>query len=154
MKGFEIGKIDDSAIIGDNVKLGRNITIGRNAIVYDNVSLGDNTVIGPNCIVGEPTMSFYRESEFENPVLEIGPDSIVRSGSILYAGSRIGKNFECGNRVSIREDTKIGAHCRVGTLSDLRGNVNLENIADCIAMSMWGRRASWANTFGSSHMWC
>jgi len=125
MIGFELGMIDTSVRIGRNVEIGNNVTIGCSAIVYDNVCIGDNTIIGPNCVVGEPIGSYYSDTRYINPQLRISKDSIIRSGSILYAGSNIGERFQCGNCVTIRENCKIGKNCRIGTISDLEGYCKL-----------------------------
>jgi len=121
MLGFELGKIDPSARIGRNVEIGQSVTIGCDCVIYDNVRIGDNTVIGPYCILGEPTMAFYRDASYDNAPLSIGPNSLLRAGTVLYAGSVFGEGFQTGGRVSIREGTKFGRHCRVGTLGDIQG---------------------------------
>ncbi|WP_427894845.1 acyltransferase [Kribbella sp. GL6] len=43
-----------------------------------------------------------------DPELELGPDARLRSGSVLYGGSRIGARFETGHNVVIREQCEIG----------------------------------------------
>jgi acetyltransferase-like isoleucine patch superfamily enzyme len=121
----DVGKIGRNVEIYDNVKIGKNVTIGDNTIIYENVEIGDNTYIGPNCILGEPLAGFYKARDYQNPPLKIGEQSIIRSGSILYAGSTIGDHFETGHQVTIRENTIIGTHFRVGTLSDIQGYVKI-----------------------------
>jgi acetyltransferase-like isoleucine patch superfamily enzyme len=125
MDGFVKGYIHDSAVISEEAKIGRRVTVGANCIIYDNVVLGDDAVVGPGSILGEPTAEYYSTSNYENPPLLIGRNSLIRSGAIIYAGSTIGDYFECGHRVTIREQTTIGDHCRVGTLSDIQGRCQL-----------------------------
>jgi len=120
--------IHPTAIIGDNVSIGANVTIGANTIVYDNVVLGDNTIVGAQCILGEPNVGIYGSpAEYTNPELSIGAHSIIRSGTIIYAGSKLGDHFECGHRVTIREKADIGHHVRIGTLSDIQGHCTIGN---------------------------
>jgi len=120
--------IHPTAIIGDGVSIGKNVTLGANSIVYDNVTLGDHTVIGPNCVIGEPNASIYLDSTgYRNPKLVIGSNSLIRSGTVIYAGSELGEYFECGHRVTIREEAKIGRHVRIGTLSDIQGHCEIGN---------------------------
>lgn len=121
------GKISASARIYRNVKIGAGVTIGENAIVYDNVEVGGNSFIGPHCILGEPLAAFYRESDYKNPPLIIGRNSIVRSGTVIYAGSVFGEGFETGHRATIREYSEFGVQCSVGTLSDIQGFVKVGN---------------------------
>lgn len=120
--------VHPTAIVGDGVQIGKNVTIGANTIVYDNVVIGDDTIIGAHCILGEPNVGVYANAaDYENPKLIIGAHSLIRSGSILYAGSELGERFECGHRVTIREQAKIGNHVRIGTLSDIQGHCQIGN---------------------------
>lgn len=123
--GDILGKIGENVRIHEKVKIGKGVTIGDNAIIYENVEIGDNSFIGPNCILGEPLAPFYHEKHYQNPPLKIGKDSIIRSDSILYAGSTFGEGFETGHKVTIREYSEFGEHCRVGTLSDIQGYVKV-----------------------------
>ena len=45
--------------------------------------------------------------------LQLGGDARLRSGTVLYDGSRIGAHFESGHGVVIREDCVIGEHVSV-----------------------------------------
>ena len=127
MNGFTLGTVHPTAIVSEKAVIGANVSIGAHCIVYDNVEIGDNTIVGPNSILGEPVAAFYRDEHYENPPLTIGRDTLFRSGAIIYAGSRIGNGFECGHRVTIREQTEIGVHARVGTLSDIQGFCRIGN---------------------------
>lgn len=134
-----------NAVIGENVTLGENIHIGHNCIIENNVvigdnvyidsssiirsnvTLGDNTFIGANCIIGEYLMDFCVDKKSHIHPLTIGANALIRSGSIIYAGSEIGCDFQTGHRVTIREESKIGNHVSVGTLSDIQGNCEIGN---------------------------
>lgn len=113
--------------ISPKAKLGKNVRIGDNTVIYDNVVVGDNTIIANNCVLGEPTSSYYQEDSYQNEPTNIRENSIIRSHSIIYAGVRIGSNFETGHRVTIREKSTIGDHCRIGTGSDLQGYLEMGN---------------------------
>jgi acetyltransferase-like isoleucine patch superfamily enzyme len=43
-----------------------------------------------------------------DPRLVLGPGARLRSGTVLYVGSRIGRRFETGHHVVIREENRIG----------------------------------------------
>jgi acetyltransferase-like isoleucine patch superfamily enzyme len=43
----------------------------------------------------------------------IGQRARLRSGTVLYAGARIGSDFETGHNVVVREDTHIGDHVSI-----------------------------------------
>lgn len=126
MQGFELGRVDASAIVSERSRRGVGVTIGARTIVYDNVDIGDHSVIGPNVVLGEPHATYYSDPTYENPRLQIGAHALIRSGSILYAGSMLGEHLECGHHVTIREGSDIAAHCRVGTLSDVQGDCRID----------------------------
>lgn len=111
--------ISSSAIIGKNVK------IGDNCSVYDNVVIKDDSVICNDCVIGEPLAGYYSDAGYTNPVTTIESHALIRSHTIIYAGCHIGESFSCGHRVTIRENSKIGKFCRIGTLSDLQGNLEI-----------------------------
>lgn len=116
-----------NVVIGKNVKIGKNVRIGDNTTIYNNVSIGDNTIITNNCIIGEPLNDYYYKDNYTNPQTKIGKDSLIRSHSIIYAGSDFGDNFSTGHRVTIREFTKVGSNCMFGTNSDIQGFCEIGN---------------------------
>lgn len=134
MHNFQKGKhvtIMDNCIIGDNVVLGDNVYIDHNCIIRDNVTIGSNTTIGANCIIGEYLLDWFENhNSFFHP-LSIGEFSIIRSGSIIYGDSCFGSHFQCGHQVTIREKTRIGSHCSIGTLSDIQGDCELGDYVRC-----------------------
>ncbi len=113
--------IEDGAVIGDHTY------IDSNTIVRSNVTIGPDSNIGANCIIGEYWMDFYRDHTPHDHPLTIGRNALIRSGSILYAGSTIGDDFQTGHQVTIREKAMIGNHVSIGTLSDVQGNCKLGN---------------------------
>ena len=119
--------IGHNCIIGDNVTLEDNVYVDSNTIIRSNVTIGSQSFIGSNCIIGEYWMDFCMErKEFCHP-LQIGNKALIRSGSIIYAGSEIGCDFQTGHQVTIREKSHIGDHVSVGTLSDIQGNCEIGN---------------------------
>jgi acetyltransferase-like isoleucine patch superfamily enzyme len=50
----------------------------------------------------------YSTARAVDPELTLGPDARLRSGTVLYAGSRIGERFESGHHVVVREQCEIG----------------------------------------------
>jgi acetyltransferase-like isoleucine patch superfamily enzyme len=129
MQGLEHGRIHPTAIVSQSAFLAADVTVGAHVIVYDNVTIGEGTVVGPNSILGEPPVDYYAPGEYANPPLVIGPHSLIRSGAIIYGATVIGAHFECGHRVTIREDALIGSHCRFGTLNDIQGRCVIGNYA-------------------------
>lgn len=109
--------------IGENVQLGENVRIGDNTVIYDNVTIGDNSTIANDCVIGEPLAAYYSEENYQNPETVIGANALVRSHTIIYAGVEIGDNFQTGHRVIVRERSKFGRDCHLGTMTDIQGYV-------------------------------
>lgn len=107
--------------ISSSAKIGNNVKIGDNCAIYDNVVIEENTTICNDCVIGEPLSSYYNQNDYDNPETIVGSNSMIRSHTIVYAGSVFGHHFSTGHRVTIREYTKMGTNCRVGTLSDIQG---------------------------------
>lgn len=142
MSEWSAGK---NCILGENLRIGNHVTIGHNCIIEDNVTIGDgtyidsntvirrdvtigeNSFIASNCIIGEYWMDFCMDRKPHTHELSIGSRALIRSGSIIYAGSKIGDDFQTGHQVTIREKASIGDHVSIGTLSDIQGNCRIGN---------------------------
>ena len=87
------------------------------------VTLGPNVTIEDYCVVGVPPKG-HGEGELQTV---IGPGSHLRSHTVIYAGNAIGRNFQTGNKVNIREENEIGDDVSVGTLSIVEHHVKIGN---------------------------
>lgn len=101
-----------------SAQIGEDCEIGPFTVVGPDVRIGDRTKVGSHCLLGE------RAGEETGPLV-IGPDSHVRSHSVIYAGSTFGPELETGHRVTLREGLRVGRNLRVGTLSDLQGDATI-----------------------------
>lgn len=98
-------------------------TIHPTAIIYEGITLGKGTVIGPYSIIGElPSRSEVGELE-----TIIGANSVIRSHSVIYAGNKIGNNFQTGHKANIRELNSIGDDVSIGTHSVIEHHVEIGN---------------------------
>jgi acetyltransferase-like isoleucine patch superfamily enzyme len=113
--------------ISPKANIGKNVRIGDNTTIYDNVTIGDNSIIANDCVIGEPVNDYYSNPDYINPETSIGEGSLIRSHTIIYCDCIIGKGFQTGHRVTIREKTTFGNNCRVGTLSDIQGHSSFGN---------------------------
>jgi UDP-3-O-[3-hydroxymyristoyl] glucosamine N-acyltransferase len=116
-----------NVVISPLAQIGTNVKIGDNTVIYDNVEIGDNSIICNDCVLGEPLNGYYSDASYLNPSLKIGANSLIRSHSIIYAGSVFGDHLNTGHRVTIREQIKAGHHLSVGTLCDLQGFTTFGN---------------------------
>lgn len=119
MSGISDHDVHPSALVHDGAQLGAGVTVGPFSIVHDDVVIGSGTSIGSHCEIGTPTPLAAGRP------LVIGADSLIRSHSVVYAGSTFGDRLETGHRVTVREGITAGENLRVGTLSDLQGDAIL-----------------------------
>jgi acetyltransferase-like isoleucine patch superfamily enzyme len=90
-------------------------------IIYRGVELGEGSVIEDYSIVGTPPRG-KKDGELATV---IGAGAVIRSHSVIYAGNTIGKNFQTGNKVNIRESNRIGDNVSIGTLSVVEHHVEI-----------------------------
>jgi acetyltransferase-like isoleucine patch superfamily enzyme len=93
------------------------------AKIYPNVSLGDGSTIEDYCIVGTPPRG-AKDGEMQTA---IGAGAVIRSHSVIYAGNVIGRHFQTGNKVNVRELNEIGDDVSIGTLSVVEHHVKIGN---------------------------
>jgi acetyltransferase-like isoleucine patch superfamily enzyme len=91
--------------------------------VFENVTLGEDCVLEDFCLIGV-TPRGAREGELPT---RIGHGAVIRSHTVIYAGNTIGRNFQTGNKVNIRESNRIGDNVSVGTLSVVEHHVEIGN---------------------------
>ena len=91
--------------------------------IFPGVTLGDGSVVEDYCIVGSPPRG-KKAGELETI---IGRGAVIRSHTVIYAGNRIGDNFQTGNKVNIRESNEIGNNVSIGTLSVIEHHVRIGN---------------------------
>ena len=72
------------------------VVLGRNARYDEGVVLG---YLSPRSGVSR--------------ILRIGDGAVIRTGTVIYAGSTIGDHLETGHNVVIREENEIGAHVSI-----------------------------------------
>jgi acetyltransferase-like isoleucine patch superfamily enzyme len=93
----------------------------KTAIIHPNVKLGKECIIEDFVIIGMPPKG-YGPGDLETI---IGDNAIVRSHTVIYAGNRIGNNFQTGNKANIREMNEIGDDVSIGTLSVIEHHVKI-----------------------------
>jgi UDP-2-acetamido-3-amino-2,3-dideoxy-glucuronate N-acetyltransferase len=84
--------------------------IHPSAIVYPGTVLGEGVKVLENAVIGkQPTLS-PRSTTKREPLepTEIGAGTIVSTGAIVFAGSRIGARVILGDQTCVRERVTIG----------------------------------------------
>jgi acetyltransferase-like isoleucine patch superfamily enzyme len=93
----------------------------ENSIIHPNVVWEGTYQVGYFCVVGQ----LFHGSE--NAETRIGDNAVIRSHSVIYAGNVIGKNFQTGHGVMIRELNQIGNNVSIGTHSIVEHHVVIGN---------------------------
>ena len=70
--------------------------------------------IGKNAKIGEYVLLGVKPRKPTNKLI-IGDNAIIRSHTVIYAGSKIGNNFQTGHAALIRENNVIGNNVSVGS---------------------------------------
>jgi acetyltransferase-like isoleucine patch superfamily enzyme len=84
--------------------------IHPSAIVYPGTVLGEGVRVLEGAVVGkQPALSSRSTASREPlPPAEIGDDSVVSTGAILFAGSTVGERVILGDQSCVRERVTIG----------------------------------------------
>ena len=89
--------------------------MGKNVLFYGKVEIGENTMIQDNVIIGSS----------DDGTVKIDENAMIRRGTVIYSGVKIGKNLRTGHNVLIRENTEIGNDVLVGTNTVIDGNCKI-----------------------------
>jgi acetyltransferase-like isoleucine patch superfamily enzyme len=140
----------------DDVKLGAGVSLGHNVVVYPGTVIGERVTVGDNTVLGKlpkPARTSTVLAHGGLPPLEVGPDSVIGSGTVIYAGTRIGRDCliadqsfvreKCvigdavivGRGVTIENETSIGNHTKIQSQAYITAWTTLEDyvlIAPCV----------------------
>jgi acetyltransferase-like isoleucine patch superfamily enzyme len=99
------------------------MSIANTAKILKNVVLGKDATIQDYVIIGIPPRN-KKEGELRTI---IGDNALIRSHTVIYAGNKIGKNFQTGHHVNIREENMIGDNVRIGTKTVIEFKTKIED---------------------------
>jgi acetyltransferase-like isoleucine patch superfamily enzyme len=91
--------------------------------IYSGVMLPADAQIDDFVVLGKPPRG-VQEGEL---ALVLGTGCVIRSHTVIYAGNTIGKNFQTGHGVNIRERNTIGDDVSIGTHSVVEHHVTIGN---------------------------
>jgi acetyltransferase-like isoleucine patch superfamily enzyme len=132
--------------------------IADTAIVYPGTIVPDDCTILDYAVVGkQPTLSPRSTAKHEDlPPLELGPGTVVSTGAVVFAGSRLGARVIVGDQACVRErcelgddvvvgrgslvenDTTVGARTKIQAMAYITAYATLEEdvfIAPCVQTS-------------------
>jgi acetyltransferase-like isoleucine patch superfamily enzyme len=90
--------------------------IADSAIVYPGTIVPDDCTILDYAVVGKPPTLSPRSTTAreELPPLELGAGTIVSTGAIVFAGTRIGERVIVGDQACVRERCELGDDVVIG----------------------------------------
>jgi acetyltransferase-like isoleucine patch superfamily enzyme len=86
------------------------------------IHIGRNKKFDKNVIVG-----YNPDRKIADKSLHIGDFAHLRSGTIIYLGSKIGDKFETGHNVLVREENKLGNNVSIWSNSVIDYGCNIGN---------------------------
>lgn len=92
-------------------------------ILHPNVRLGTGASIGEFAVIGEPPRG-KAPGDLET---HIGARAIIRSHTVIYAGNRIGDDFQTGHGALVREENEIGNNVSIGSHTIVEHHVRIGN---------------------------
>lgn len=94
-------------------------------MIYKNVQMGNGCVVQEGVFLGIPPKAFMDKREEEWPKTVIGENAVIRTGTIIYGDVEIGKNFQSGHNVMIREQNSLGDNVLIGTNTVVEANIKI-----------------------------
>jgi acetyltransferase-like isoleucine patch superfamily enzyme len=94
-------------------------TIAKTVIIYPGVVFEGACTVGEYAIIGEPAGAHGDAAV----ATVIGDGAVIRSHTVIYAGNTVGKRFQTGHGVLIREDNVIGDDVSVGSSCNIEHHV-------------------------------
>src|ERR671914_2702960 len=90
--------------------------VAATAIVYPGTVVGDGCKVLDGAVVGkQPSLSPRSTAKREElPPAELGAGTIVSTGAIVFAGTRLGERVIVGDQACVRERCAIGDDVVVG----------------------------------------
>ena len=93
-----------------------NAEIAPTAVVYPGTILGEGCKVLDGAVVGKQPSLSPRSTAKREPLApaELGPGTIVSTGAIVFAGTRIGARVIVGDQACVRERVDVGDDVVIG----------------------------------------
>ena len=90
--------------------------IAETAIVYPGTVIGDDCKILDYAIVGKQPILSPRSTAKKEPLppLELGPGTVISTGAVVFAGTKLGARVIVGDQACVRERVEIGDDVVIG----------------------------------------
>ncbi len=95
-------------------------SISTTAVIDRAVALPEDAAVGDFCVIGVD-----RGGADDDEETVFGTGATIRSHTVIYAGNRIGTQFQTGHQVLIREKNVIGDHVSIGSHTVIEHHVSI-----------------------------
>src|SRR5450759_1765996 len=119
--------IGNNAVIEDGAAIGQGVTIGHGAVILSGTVIGEGCEVGSNSTLGKQpraAAASTRSVEAVSP-LRIGPDCVVGSSCVIYAGSTFESECYVGDLAGIREQCALAKAALVGRMVTMESRVTV-----------------------------
>lgn len=98
------------------VTIGAGCRIGPFAVIHGGTSLADGAKVEEHAVIGKPEHGYAIGKVYPGTGAEtvIGPGTVIRSGAILYAGTRVGGETVVGHHTLLRSFVVTGDRVQLG----------------------------------------
>ncbi|MFC9948647.1 DapH/DapD/GlmU-related protein [Streptomyces pratensis] len=119
------------------VRIGDHAVIGAGAILHGGARIGNEACIEDHVTVGKPETGYAVGHTYcgTGTDTHIGHGVTLRSGAILYAGTRIGDNTAVGHHTLIRSHSHLGADSVLGHFLVIERACHLGDRVRCSPLS-------------------
>jgi acetyltransferase-like isoleucine patch superfamily enzyme len=111
--------------------------IAETAVVYPGTVIGEGCQILDGAVVGkQPSLSPRSTAKREElPPAELGAGTVVSTGAIVFAGTRIGERVIVGDQACVRERVEIGDDVVIGRGSLVENDTTIGRLTKIQAMA-------------------
>jgi acetyltransferase-like isoleucine patch superfamily enzyme len=90
--------------------------IAETAIVYPGTVIGDGCKILDYAVVGKQPILSPRSTAKKEPLppLELGPETVISTAAVVFAGTKLGARVIVGDQACVRERVEIGDDVVIG----------------------------------------
>jgi len=122
----------DLLITNEKINIVKPYTVGTSRTIPTWIKINQPCIIEDGVILGGYGSDNMNSSGNADIIIDQGAN--IRSGSIIYRGVHIGKNFDCGHNVLIRDGTIIGSDVYVYSGTQIHRDVC---IGDSCVIAGW-----------------
>jgi acetyltransferase-like isoleucine patch superfamily enzyme len=117
--------VSDAPIIGEGAVVGDGVVFGSFVVVHPGTRIGNRCSIEDHAVLGKhPRLSAHSQAAGGGlDVLELGEESSVGTGAVVFAGAKVGAGCIVGDQAFVRERTTIGASTVIGRGSTVDNDV-------------------------------